>query len=157
MLEKAQFGDTEVRLRVLSLEEFYKLGKQTITSVFCLPVKSDKLLLTLNPRGWDFIGGHVEEGETSYKALLRESLEEGAVKVNQAKVLGLIEVFNSNWKEEDKYPETAYQVFYKTEDFNLGEFKLEHECLDCDFINISELDNKHHNLLQVHKQLIDLI
>lgn len=151
--EKANFNGTNVLLRVLDLNTFFKLGKVPVTSVFSLPIKDNKIFLTLNPRGWDFIGGHVENNETPYEAMLRESIEEGAVEVFSSNIVGVIEIFNPEWNENSKYPKTAYQIFYKTENFKINNF----ECIDCQFFEINELQKVHHSLLKSHEKILSFI
>lgn len=155
--EKVNFNGIDVLLRVIDINTFFSLGKVPVTSVFCLPVKDNKIFLTRNPRGWDFIGGHVENNESPYYAMLREAMEEGSVEVFSSKILGIIEVFNPEWNKDSKYPETAYQIFYKTENFKLHDFKGDFECVECDFFCINELNEIHHSLLESHKKLIELI
>lgn len=49
------------------------------TAVMCIAFTPDRkhVVLTRNQRGWDFVGGHIEEGENLEDTLIRESLEEG--------------------------------------------------------------------------------
>ena len=48
--------------------------------VVVVPIKDGKFLMVNNPkRGWEFPGGKVEEGESPYKAALRECYEEAGI------------------------------------------------------------------------------
>lgn len=53
---------------------------QLITSVHGLCFYEGKVMLVdLHNRGWDFPGGHIEDGESSLACLQREAMEEGYV------------------------------------------------------------------------------
>lgn len=89
---------------------------ELITSVHGFCFRENKLLLVnLDHRGWDFPGGHIEEGEGLDESLCREAMEEGYVE-GDSEILGYIIVDhcnNTNWDKESKYPKVGYQLFYK--------------------------------------------
>lgn len=49
------------------------------TAIACVAIAepSGAIVLTRNQRGWEILGGHIEQDETIEQALTRESLEEG--------------------------------------------------------------------------------
>lgn len=60
------------------------------TAVMCIAFTPDlsQVVLTRNQRGWDFVGGHIEENESLENTLLRESLEEGGFTPVDHKLFG---------------------------------------------------------------------
>ena len=154
MKEKTMFGDINVELQWISANQFYKLGRVAITSCFSLPIKDNSILMTLNPRGWDFIGGHTENNETPFTTMYRESKEEASIEIIGSTFLGAIEVINPEWNKSSPYPKTAYQLFYLSNQFILNDFDDSFECEDRKFIPLLEIENKHHNLLETHKELL---
>lgn len=159
MIEKTKFGDIEVYLKWINEIDFFKLRTKNVTSCFILPKLKGctSFVFTKNPRGIDFIGGHLENNETPYETMTREAQEEASISVNSAKFLGAIEVFNPDWKEGDTYPEKGYQLFYVSEDFKMFDFVESHECEYRVILDISEIEDNHHNLLDVHKEILKAI
>lgn len=52
--------------------------RELCTAVFCLAICNDNtIVLTKTGRGWELLGGHLEEGETLEQGLMRETHEEG--------------------------------------------------------------------------------
>ncbi len=156
-MEKVNFGETEVELKVFNKKDFLKLGRVHVSACFSFPVKNNSLLLTKNPRGWDFLGGHTEDGESPYQTMIRESYEEAGIQINEAEVIGAIEVHHPQWTENSKYPKTSYHVFYKTDNYEVLEFNKEFECEDRHFFYLVAIEEKHHNLLNSHKELLSFI
>ncbi len=89
--------------------------RELITSAFALAFQGDRLLLTdLGLRGWDFPGGHVEEGESPEETMRREVYEETGARLGPARLLGyqLLQLLAPR-PEGYKYPyPDSYQVFY---------------------------------------------
>lgn len=160
MKEMVVWGNEKVELTWLTDIEFFKTKSKAVTSCFIIPkeASSQSILMTKNGRGLDFIGGHVENNETPFEALQREALEEAGVKINKSKFIGAIHVFNPNWTKESKYPKSAYQLFYLSNElngFDLEDFNgVDYECTERRFVDLSEVEKEHHNLLQVHKEML---
>ena len=72
-----------------------------ITAVVgCLFDKQGNILVIQNDRGWDLPGGHIEKGENTTEALIREAQEEAGAEV---KIIELIDIiFPENSKERYK-------------------------------------------------------
>jgi 8-oxo-dGTP pyrophosphatase MutT (NUDIX family) len=47
------------------------------TAVFCVAMTGDDVVLTRVARGWEILGGHIEDSESIVNALIREAQEEG--------------------------------------------------------------------------------
>lgn len=123
-----QWGEETVKL---TWQKSRQLPEQVgITSVhgFCF-YHGQLLLVDLEHRGWDFPGGHIEEGEGPEDCLAREAMEEGYVR-GSSRLLGYITVDhreNKLWKVGGKYPQVGYQVFYRMDISQLEPYLSEHE------------------------------
>lgn len=62
--------------------------RELCSAVFCVAMYQDKIVLTRNHRGWEFLGGHIEKGETVEGALRREAMEEGGFKIDRCELFG---------------------------------------------------------------------
>ena len=62
--------------------------RELCSAVFCVAMYQDKIVLTRNHRGWEFLGGHIEKGETVEDTLHREAMEEGGFKIDQFELFG---------------------------------------------------------------------
>ena len=62
--------------------------RELCSAVFCIAMYQDKIVLTRNHRGWEFLGGHIEKGETVEEALHREAMEEGGFTIDRYKIFG---------------------------------------------------------------------
>lgn len=155
--EKTLFSNGIVYLKFFNKEEFEALGNVKVSSVHCFPIEDDKILFTINPRGKDIIGGHVEKGETVEEALIREAMEEACIIPKKYEIIGAIEVNNRDNPQalEKGYPIKGYQLFYKITEFITKEFKQTHECNGREYINIKEISQNHHNWLNVHDKLLN--
>lgn len=156
MQEKARYDTGEVTLTLLDVEtakqHLYSAG-----SVHCFPISNGDVLFTLNPRGIDIIGGHVEKGETAVDALFRETIEEASIEVISYKLIGGIEVDNTNNPAAiaKGYPIKGYQLFFAITEFEMNDFVATHECTGRLFMKPNEVQEKHHNWLKVHQALLN--
>lgn len=157
MEEKTKFGNGIVYLSILTPEEYKNIGNPLATSVHGFPIKNNSVLFTLNPRGIDIIGGHVENGESNDIALIRECMEEGCIKPISYQIAGAIKIDNRENPEAIKkgYPLIGYQLFYVINDFEEFDFKQECECIGRIFVDKESVRESHHNWLNVHQILLD--
>lgn len=157
MEEKTNFGNGIVYLSTMTPEEYRDIGNPLATSVHGFPTKNDSVLFTLNPRGVDIIGGHVESGESNESALIRECMEESCIKPLSYQISGVIKVDNRENPEAIKkgYPLIGYQLFYVISDFEEFEFKQECECIGRIFVDKDKIQENHHNWLNVHQILLN--
>src|SRR5680860_283144 len=58
------------------------------SAVFCIAMYQDRIILTRNHRVWEFLGGHIEKGETVEDALHREAMEEGGFTIDKCHLFG---------------------------------------------------------------------
>lgn len=154
--EKAFFSNGIVYLKFFNKQQFESLGNVKVSSVHCFPIKDNEVLFTINPRGKDIIGGHVEKDETVEEALIREAMEEACIIPTKYEIIGAIEVNNRDNPQalEKGYPIKGYQLFYKITEFTTKEFKQTHECNGREYIDINEISQQHHNWLNVHDKLL---
>lgn len=155
--EKTMYGDGEVTLTFLDKNEWIKAGSPEATSVHCFVLKEDNVLFTVNPRGIDIIGGHVEKGENSEQALIREAMEEASIVPTKYEVVGAISVDNTNNPKaiEKGYPVIGYQLFYKVTEFDILPFQATHECTDRKWVNKQDVEEVHHNWLKTHEATLE--
>jgi 8-oxo-dGTP pyrophosphatase MutT (NUDIX family) len=156
MQEKAMYDTGEVTLTLLSAEDAMKHLNEA-SSVHCFPILNGEVLFTVNPRGLDIIGGHIDPGENYLQAMLREGMEEASIVISNPKVIGAIEVDNTNNPAaiEKGYPIKGYQLFFAVKDFEQKPFEATHECVAREFINPQDVKSRHHNWLKIHQHLLD--
>lgn len=155
--EKTIYGEGEVTLTFLDKNEWIQAGSPDATSVHCFVTKEDEVLFTVNPRGIDIIGGHVEPGENNEQALLRESMEEASIIPLKYELVGAISVNNEkNPKALEKgYPLMGYQLFYKVTEFEELPFQATHECTDRKWVNKEDVKTTHHKWLKTHQAILE--
>lgn len=156
MQEKARYDTGEVTLTLLSAEDAQKhLDKAG--SVHCFPILNDEVMFTVNPRGIDIIGGHVDPGENYLQALIREGMEEASIVISNPILIGAIEVDNTNNPAAiaKGYPIKGYQLFFAIKEFEQKPFEATHECVDRMFLKTEEVANRHHNWLKIHQVLLN--
>ncbi|HEY8998910.1 MAG TPA: NUDIX domain-containing protein [Candidatus Saccharimonadales bacterium] len=61
----------------------------------CVGILNGKIVLSRTHRGWDCLGGHIEDGESVEETMQREALEEGGLRVERFRLLGFRKVTNS--------------------------------------------------------------
>jgi 8-oxo-dGTP diphosphatase len=136
----AKWGSGDVRLTWIPHREFSE--DAAFTSVHAICVKDEHILLTQIPnRGFNFPGGHIEQGEQLEQAIHREVYEEGYVK-GTLQYLGAIEVSheeNPLFNPQGKYPLIGYQAFYRLNVTECLPFLREHEATARIWVEPSEV------------------
>lgn len=157
MEEKTIYGNAPVYLKFLTPEDYENLNSPTCSSVHCFPIKDNEILFTINPRGLDIIGGHVEKGETPEQAMIRESKEEACIIPLKYQLIGAIQVDNRDNPDAIKkgYPLKGYQLFYAVTDYETLDFQVDFESTDRKYVKPEVIQQQHHNWLNTHQQLID--
>jgi len=155
--ENTQFKYGEVGLYVLDKEEVLAMPSDSIVTAHCFPVFQDHVLFTINHRGIDIIGGHIEKGETPEEALIREAREEASIIPGKYEVIGGILVDNSNAPQamEKGYPVKGVELFYKITEFEMLPFNHSHESTDRVMIHKDEVSDKHHKWRQAYQLVLD--
>jgi 8-oxo-dGTP pyrophosphatase MutT (NUDIX family) len=156
MQEKTMYGSGEVTLTFLDVAAAVE-RISNVTTVHCFPIKNGEVLFTVNPRGIDIIGGHVEKGETYYQALMREAKEEASIFPMDYKIIGAIEVDNTNNPKalEMGYPLKGVQLFFSVTEFKTEPFVATHECTDRMYLKPEDVATKHHKWLNIHQHLLE--
>lgn len=142
---------------ILTWDPAAKPLSHLITSVHSFCFDNGQLLIAkLDHRGWDFPGGHIEEGETPLEALERELMEETSVE-GRHELLGYIIVDhseNKNWNNSSPYPLIGYQAFYRSTLTTQHPFEGEYESSDRCFIPPSEVANYCKGMLPIHLDIL---
>ncbi|MCA0987475.1 NUDIX hydrolase [Guptibacillus algicola] len=132
--------------------------RELITSVHGFCFKDGKFLLVkLNDRGWDFPGGHIEEGETPEECFQREAFEEGYVS-GACTLLGSIVVDHRNndqWDEWSPYPKVGYQVFYSMAITEVHPFEGNYESGERIFIDAKDVKMYYSKWNDVYQDILD--
>lgn len=110
---KTTWGKHEVALTWVPAKEAPAGVTVTSTHGLCFDDGS-VFMVNLESRGWDFPGGHMEEGETPEECFAREAMEEACI-AGKASMIGYILVDNREDPAFDasKYPEIGCQIYYR--------------------------------------------
>lgn len=157
--EITMYGEGQVSLIVLNREDLKNMLNVVPSSVHAFPLNiENEIILTLNHRGVDLIGGHIEKGENPEQALIRECMEEACLIPLKYELIGAIQVDNSKNPSALKkgYPTTGYQFFYKITHFELKKFKQTHESHGIVKISLEEAKEKHHKWLKSYTLLFEM-
>lgn len=109
-------------VRLLALDEMPEVA--LCSSAYVLAFEGDKILMADLDRGVDIPGGHIDEGETPYQAMRRETHEETGAKIQTAQLFCAQHIQVTCAKPENyryPYPE-SYQLMYVSSDFIEGDF-----------------------------------
>ncbi|GGA89353.1 NUDIX hydrolase [Ornithinibacillus halotolerans] len=132
--------------------------RDLITSVHGFCFQDNKLLLVkLDNRGWDFPGGHIEEGESPEQCIHREAYEEGYV-TGTITLLGKIIVDHSenvNWDPSSPYPKVGYQLFYRMDIDQIHHFKANYESSERIFINPNKVEEYYTHWNELYDEILD--
>ncbi|HHT7191088.1 TPA: NUDIX hydrolase [Bacillus cereus] len=149
------YGEETVKLTWKSDYILPEYEKITSAHGFCF--YDDKVLLIAHPnRGWDFPGGHIEEGELPEDCFNREAWEEGYVK-GECILIGYIIVDHSenpHWNEGSPYPKVGYQPFYRMDITELHEFHAEYESDKRMFVKVEEIVSHYHKWNELYDEIL---
>ena len=159
MIEKTYFGNFEVSLQFIEKNHLQMIQNPLFTSVHGFAINQQKeILFTVNPRGIDIVGGHIEKGESPEDALKRECMEEASILPIQYELIGAIEINNEKNPEALKkgYPLIGYQPFFVISEYEIFPFQATHECIDRLWLSQEKIPEKHHHWLQTHKEALQV-
>lgn len=129
----------------------------TITSThgFCFYV-GKVILVNLDSRGWDFPGGHMEEGETPEECFAREAMEEACIE-GRIKMLGYILVDNTVDPDfvPGKYPAVGCQVYYRMDVETVLRFAADFESSERGCFDVAEVPSQHPRWHEVNQAILD--
>ncbi|MDP2683669.1 MAG: NUDIX domain-containing protein [bacterium] len=119
---------------------------ELVSAVFLIPFDSSgKILCCHNQRGWDIVGGHVEQGESFKKALKREVLEEGGATFDSAIPFATISSSTSK----------KVMLCYVSNKFTLQNFKPSGNDLERDVLSTEELISRYQGDKKLLRNLLD--
>ncbi len=107
----------------------------SISAVFLVGLKDDKILAARNERGWDLPGGHIEKGEGLLEGLHRELQEEAGATVRNPQPFALLSILG--------HPKSM--LFYASRDFELGDFTPKVDAFERAIMSIPELLMAYHD------------
>jgi 8-oxo-dGTP pyrophosphatase MutT (NUDIX family) len=131
-----------------------------ISAAVIMIIRGDQLLLTKIHRGWDIPGGHLEAGETSEQAVIREVYEETGGTLGAFKRVGylLITKIGSHKRNTQYSDKGGIMVFWGNEvvlddqhDFT------QHEATETRFVPFKELAAYHHNWTKMKQQMLEYV
>lgn len=127
----------------------------TSTHGFCFH-DNKVILVNLDSRGWDFPGGHMEEGETPEECFAREAMEEACIEGRLA-MLGYVLVDNTVDPEfvPGKYPAVGCQVYYRMDIESTHPFTAEFESSARALFPCDEVQNQHPRWHEVNQAILD--
>lgn len=151
---KTTWGKHEVALTWVPAKEA-PLGV-TVTSTHGLCFDDGfVVMVNLESRGWDFPGGHMEDGETPEECFAREAMEEACIS-GTASMLGYILVDNREDPAFDpgKYPEIGCQIYYRMEVESVHPFNQDFESSERSFCFPDSVPAMHGNWNEIYDSIL---
>ncbi len=118
--------------------------RELCSAVFCIAMYQNKIVLTRNHRGWEFLGGHIEEGETVEEAMHREALEEGGFTIDKFQLFGYRKYISKkdiNGARGIRYP---FPISYNPHYVAISKSELEEcfaeECFERKAFTVAEIE-----------------
>jgi 8-oxo-dGTP pyrophosphatase MutT (NUDIX family) len=128
----------------------------TVTSThgFCFE-DGQVYMVNLDSRGWDFPGGHMEQGETPEECFAREAMEEACIE-GDATILGYILVDNREDPHHDpsKYPKIGCQVYYRMDVTKVHDFVQDFESSERAVFTPEEVPNQHDGWNIINQEIL---
>jgi 8-oxo-dGTP diphosphatase len=129
----------------------------SITSTHGICFNDGKVVLVnLDSRGWDFPGGHMEEGETPDECFAREAMEEACIE-GRVKMIGYVLVDNTVDPEfvPGKYPPIGCQMYYRMDVETVLPFAADFESSERGYFDVEEVPIQHPRWHAVNQAILD--
>lgn len=127
----------------------------TSTHGFCFH-DNKVMLVNLDSRGWDFPGGHMEDGETPEECFAREAMEEACI-AGRVAMLGYVLVDNTVDPDfvPGKYPAIGCQVYYRMDVDKVLPFTADFESYDRVLLKVEDVPNWHPRWHEVNQAILN--
>lgn len=113
-----------------------RLSNYKYTSVIVFAIMNNRVLLVnVKSRGWDFVGGRIEENESLRECAKREFLEETGFSIKNLKFVGSHKIDCPTNPKGSKTAQAIYVANIKRKESNT----LEEDILEADWFSINEL------------------
>lgn len=150
------WGNHEVTLEWIGVDELPKNAVITTAHGICFSEPNFVLLVNLDPRGWDFPGGHMEGLETSEECFRREAMEEACIS-GDVKLIGYVAVDNRNdslW-DSSMYPAIGYQAYYRMDITTFHPFIQDFESSERNSFEIADVKEVHQRWNDLYDAILD--
>ncbi|MCI9234286.1 MAG: NUDIX domain-containing protein [Bacilli bacterium] len=134
-------GKVKTKENIIKDRDFYR-----IVNLWIINPNTKQILIQkrsnnkdVSPNKWDLTsGGHVEAGETSLEAIIRETKEELGIDISNDKILKVFEV------KYDKMKRNFVDVYLLEKDVSIKDIKLQYdEVSDVRYFSLEELIRAH--------------
>jgi len=134
-------GEIKTKEDVIADRGFYRIVNLWIINPYTKQILIQKRSSNkdVSPNKWDLTaGGHVDAGETSLDAIIRETKEELGLDISNDKILKVLEV------KHDKVKRNFVDVYLVAKDVNIKDVILQNdEVSDIKYFSLEELINAH--------------
>lgn len=134
-------GKVKTKENIIKDRDFYR-----IVNLWIINPKTKQILIQkrsknkdVSPNKWDLTaGGHVDAGETSLEAIIRETKEELGIDISSDKILKVFEI------KHDKVKRNFVDVYLLEKDVSIKNIKLQYDELsDVRYFSLEELIHVH--------------
>lgn len=151
-------GEIKTKEQIIKDRNFYR-----IVNIWIINPKTKQVLIQkrssnkdTNPNKWDLTaGGHVDAGETSLEAIIRETKEEIGIDISNDNILKVLEI------KHDKEKRNFVDVYILEKDINIKEIIVQNnEVSDIKYYSLEELIKAHNSFdsnFVIHSFFLDLV
>lgn len=151
-------GEIKTKEQIIKDRNFYRIVNiciiNPITKQILIQKRSSNKITNANK--WDLTaGGHVEAGETSLEAIIRETKEEIGIDISDDNIIKVLEI------KHDREKRNFIDVFVLEKDINIKDIILQKdEVSDIKYFSLEELIEAHYsddNDFVIHSFFTDLV